>query len=552
MFDSPLHDWMPGKPVLFGFPYHGRVDFAVGGSSSILPTVRLPNGSILNLPRRPTGGAASFLTGQVLRFRDPRAKEVERSAEDQAADRAAGREWRPDALYHPGMGWVQGRPVSSQDFFIYHDGAKNWMAEFSATKRLVAVPTISRRSQPEIIYYDVEYPAGGPDQSQSFNLIDALPDGSKAIFATVYRTPKSDDIFGDYDAACFDHPVAFWELSLSQKDGVYRGVMRPLRTVEQTAGTVYSEAYPRLPRKRLDVSVVWTETGVDEAGNHLYQGSAELYTEQLPETGTGGQYGSYSVRHGFERRTVGMFYGPDQVARCIYMDVLHTSSINRSIEGSVQSSPAKAKEMEITEQGSITFTYTRNITSTIQTRHRVYTDSDTCFDCRCQSTLTSTEQGVYQHEYARTQAPPLKDKTLNSSVSVQSSIVVDGISVFDDSSAWSVDALGPIPTESPATITVDSELGLGAVTFVRADASKAGAASFRLARYTPTMIAGLVSYKREGGAYTSIIGNASTPYPGRIAYGRRTFANGVGFIYGSYNPVTGQVLRDTPSPVSWI
>lgn len=552
MFDSPLHDWTPGKPVLFGFPYHGRVDFAASGSSSILPTIRLPNGSILNLPRRPTGGAASFLTGQVLRFRDPRAKEVERSAEDQAADRAAGREWRPDALYHPGMGWVQGRPVSSQDFFVYHDGAKNWMAEFTATKRLIAVPTLSRRSQPEIIYYEVDYPAGQPDLSQQFNLIDALPDGSKAIFATVYKTPKSGDIFGDYDEACFNHPIAFWELSLSHKDGVYRGVMQLLRTVEQTAGTVYSEKYPRLPRKSLDVSVSWTDVGVDEAGNHYYEGAAEVYIRQLSETGTGGEYGSYSVRHGFERRTVGMFYGPDQIARGIYMDFVNTSTYSISIEGSVQSSPAKAKEMEIIEPGSITYTYTRATTSTIQTRHRLYTDSDSCFDCRCLSALTSQQQGVYQMEFHRVQPPPVKDKTLQTSVSVQSSIIVDGISVFTDSSAWNVDALGAIPTESPAGFTVDSELGLGTVTFYKASAGNAGAVSFRLARYTPTMIAGLVSYKREGGAYTSIIGNASTPYPGRIAYGRRTFANGVGFIYGSYNPVTGQFLRDTPSPVSWI
>ena len=552
MFDSPLHDWMPGKPVLFGFPFHGRVDFATG-ASSVLPTIRLSNGKFLNLPAKPSAGAASFLTGQVVRFRDPRAKDVERNDDEAKADAAAGISWRADGLYHPGMGWLNGRQVASRDFFVFHDGSSNWIVEYQgSTVRLSPIPTISRRDQITRLYVDVDFPSGRPDLSQLFSLADVLPAGSKAIFATVFTTPKSDEIFASSGEGFYDSPMAFWELSLSFVKGVYSAVMKPLKTVEQTAGTVYSEAYPRLPRKRLDVSVVWTETGVDEAGNHLYQGSAELYTEQLPETGTGGQYGSYSVRHGFERRTVGMFYGPDQVARGIYMDVLHTSSVNRSIEGSVQSSPAKAKEMEITEQGSITFTYTRNITSTIQTRHRVYTDSDTCFDCRCQSTLTSTEQGVYQHEYARTQAPPLKDKTLNSSVSVQSSIVVDGISVFDDSSAWSVDALGPIPTESPATITVDSELGLGAVTFVRADASKAGAASFRLARYTPTMIAGLVSYKREGGAYTSIIGNASTPYPGRIAYGRRTFANGVGFIYGSYNPVTGQFLRDTPSPVSWI
>lgn len=196
MFDSPIHDWIPGDEYLFGDPYHGKIT----ANKDAIATLTLPNGEQIQYP-------AYIFSGQgspgLQWFRDPRATTTERTAEQKKEDEKKGIEWRPDVLfdYRLKMVYRSGEWASQAGgpaCWIFSDGAACYMAtmrEDPATYRtrveLVPAPILARK--PNKRYGDDELRQklattinADPDAITytSFTVVDTVRDGSRAILCS--------------------------------------------------------------------------------------------------------------------------------------------------------------------------------------------------------------------------------------------------------------------------------------------------------------------------------------------------------------------------------
>ncbi|MFV3388403.1 hypothetical protein ACNFCJ_23855 [Pseudomonas sp. NY15364] len=227
MFDSPVNDSCPGEITVCGWPWHGRVDYTVSSDS---PVLTLPNGVTTRLPWAPTPVAAYewHQHGTLLRFRDPRAPDVERTPEQLAADAERGIEWRADVLYGPREGLVYGiGPTTRQPrSWLYHDGTMNWRVTVSAAGQLRLAQlliVVGRTRRPDVWHsVVVDRPSGAPALTD-LAVIDALPDGSRVLLARYtaddihYGRGRASFLQGELGAWCA-LPREFWELRIARDE----------------------------------------------------------------------------------------------------------------------------------------------------------------------------------------------------------------------------------------------------------------------------------------------------------------------------------------------
>lgn len=216
---------------VFGVPWHGLVRDGV---------LELPNG--LTRPHgAPAGDDVRY--GDTVLVRMPWAPGAERSAEDAAADEAAGRQWVQYAILGGGEFKLHGKPLpnrsSSQMSWLY--GAPDqtvWEVSFSRfsaraqSSNRSSIPVginlrrfghIPARSTTQYVWLG-DYPISQQEPSFTVgdsgrtyaDLMDVMPDGSKAIIA-LYYAPNA--VLSNPRLACPVYPIGIWMVSLSGVPG---------------------------------------------------------------------------------------------------------------------------------------------------------------------------------------------------------------------------------------------------------------------------------------------------------------------------------------------
>lgn len=225
MFDSALHDWTPGDEFLFGVPWHGKVQARPGEYEL---SIWLPNGQFAPYP------ANDVLTAKGCQwFRDPRAKPVERTPEQQAEDKKLGVEWRPDVLFdyaqrhvHLRSEWEQSIPADTK--WLYSDGEQVFMVgifggESSRTLRLSPQPILRRspeedvrdRSLHEVIPLTETVKAEWGYVGQ-LEISDTTRDGSRVLLSSGARNEYVSYLYDPDGGPTKERPGARWfELVIS-------------------------------------------------------------------------------------------------------------------------------------------------------------------------------------------------------------------------------------------------------------------------------------------------------------------------------------------------
>ncbi len=354
MFDSPLQDWKPGKLVRIGFPWHGRVDMdaAFTGREARL---NLPNGQLMSLPYiAPAASTSRWQSGGAFVFRDPRAQPVELSESEAAKAAAAGAIWRPEVIINElGLpGGVRHR-LEPGTWFIYHDGEQNWIASVSPSfnVNLTSTPIIDRgeiNSTRSSVVATRTFPAGAdlpPNNvytSGSLVVIDAVPDGSRVLLASLRIRPRGDANPGYAFRQRNERweAVAFYELRISGPGAA------PVAHVDLLYGRADIEAgYSSEQVTALGRHTVMTATGF--AWSTYANGETATSSASFPLDPAGSilpsvdwyESGNRTARE-VQTRVVSMYYGPDRSVRRITYRYENSSSLVYSTTYSGESQPA--------------------------------------------------------------------------------------------------------------------------------------------------------------------------------------------------------------------
>lgn len=233
MFDQPFADQIPGRLRLLGWPWHGLMSLpAEAGEFRV--GVELANGSQHQLAstywQNVVRPSAFSLPGDVVRFRDPRAGTLERTEAEQAADAAAGMTWRPEVLLSPVARVLYGQRVSGVSWIV-HGGERNWLVRMvsgMSQLRLNSLVFGRDRSALEAVHVPMALVGSyAPSQfrlgTYGYVVVDAVPDGTRALVATYLRNPQSVHDDPAWFAPCRIPLVELWELRLSQVEGEWRG-----------------------------------------------------------------------------------------------------------------------------------------------------------------------------------------------------------------------------------------------------------------------------------------------------------------------------------------
>jgi len=219
MFDDKFTRYMPGNIKTFGVPWHG---LAQQPSPQLISgqqyTMTLPSGRVLPV-------TASFVLrqggvlGDSRRYRDPRAFVPTFEPPEQAQADTAGAQWRADML----LPYRYGYDSDSQIEQMYFDGVKGWRVNLSGT--LSAAPKVEIRNaitlglpvtfprDPALYSLDVSSTDSPPTsrsgygvQSLTVRILDCTEQGDR-LLVSVTNFPS----FFRYEIRLFE----LWEYRLS-------------------------------------------------------------------------------------------------------------------------------------------------------------------------------------------------------------------------------------------------------------------------------------------------------------------------------------------------
>lgn len=582
MFDSPFDDWKPGLPVLFGCPLHGRIDLPLR-STDFQPRLTTANGRVITLPSRSTQplNLRRHQAGNVVRFRSPAASDGNRSPEQLAADQAAGREWRADALYNPREGWIYGRQVGLLDSWVSWIYAcwinGRWETRYISflgqrDVRVKNEPTIRRAygTSAPFVTIQAQMPEGAPpdDLFASWVLMDQVPDGSRAILA---RFTSSGRLSVDHIEAgaqgagdwC-DSPSEFWEMALSTTpEGAHSATLRPLRSQQQTAGTITGRNAP-VSRKQWRASVDWVDQGPAPGGMRYFQGTPKV-EESLDDIGHSvfmEDFCNYSTTFGYSGRVIAMYY-ENGVAVEVTADCLTVEEVSSTFDATYTSDPERVialsmqTQATVLEEGRLSMTvnaqrsYTSTTTLTIRNNGTKVSDVSASWSGEQAATYSYSGEIDFNIPYNFVNGTDSGSSTGSYSVEMK----VGGQSVFQESDSGSdgniiffgqpVRLVVPPGISSPTApwVTVNNDF------YTEIPALLLGPV-----RYCALMpaAAGLVYVPLPSASRTLHIGGGALPYGGGAFSGVTSRSGLAQEVFGSFNPVTRQYLRDTPNPVCWL
>lgn len=196
MFDSPLEESMPGQVLRFGLGYHGFVEFPTLQSKTSCPgnEVKLTTYNGMTLYPFPAGVTFPRRTAEsAVLFRDPRAIDLPGDEEG-----ATGRDWRRYAVIQTNgirTGAMPGEPTYN---YALHTQTRNVLINVSLAVCLVMkTKIIARRSSP---VSSESYPITGPSLGNSSLFADAVPSGARALYCSPGSWLRELVITGDYPA----------------------------------------------------------------------------------------------------------------------------------------------------------------------------------------------------------------------------------------------------------------------------------------------------------------------------------------------------------------
>lgn len=222
-----------GRHGVMGCPWHGLVE---GGQ------LALPNGASMSYPQ-PTGYA--WQCGAAALIAHPGAPEVVRDTAAQAADAAAGRQWRNKAVL-AGLAQLHGVDIG-QGSWIYIDPAGDrWLVSTTlhgATATATTATITLKRfgvlgGAPLEVVHSVTLPDMGqatPDIGKPLSALEisayhTSPTGSGALFMIGWRYPS---------ATAYDlRPVGWLEVLISGPGAACSITVEVRKTREQTLGSV--------------------------------------------------------------------------------------------------------------------------------------------------------------------------------------------------------------------------------------------------------------------------------------------------------------------------
>ncbi len=566
MFDSPIQNWCPGKLQRIGYPWHGRV--VRDGQNGALLT--LPNGRVIRLPVIYATGVRG--PGVTHRFRDPRAVDVLLEGEEAEQAEAAGAQWRADVIFGD-LGIVGGAHYSntsgSKQWWIYHDGHINRRVNLAGAFSLFLneLPVLGRFPADQTgVPVERTYPSGA-DLPPAFYVttelvvIDVLPDGSRAL---VVRNGWRRNWRGRAERA---EPIAFYEVTLSGSGN----------DVRARVDLLYGPA---------DVARGWSREVIDNSGSLVAMKGGFLAWERSAdgETATSsvsfslGAAGSFDTIRWAEpgsvtiverhQRVVSMYYGASGDVRHITYDYALDTVDTDQAEYSRSDQPGTA----LVDGGNVTMqllspgmhqhsvTAITTVTSTVTAQLLDAGEQVSVVSGHAQSVL-------YRHwlytvrVVAGGQGQAVADYSgefvVNASWSrttTHDGHLIDEVSGTDSSSNWAMEWRDTRYTNRAAFNGWNG--GWGAEFLIDSSDSARDSLQIIPMQYNAQMHAlGTTRWKSNvlpelESAWLDTLSTATVQ--GRRAPGWVERDRLEGGYYGSRDPVTGEVLRDTPGPVTFI
>lgn len=591
MFDSAFADWMPGRPALFGFPFHGRVDWP-RVSTAQPPILTLPNARQIRLGEHlgySHPGIREFeQTGNVIRFKDPRSTPPERSPDELAADAARGIEWRDSALVQPRTRTVHGLRLFGNDaWWVYSDGESVWgVYRESGGLYLYPQPTISRRAQPPRIFIPIDtsgvvpLDAGVPITQV---VIDAVPDGSRVLIARfgegLSTMPEGAYATSSPSGKAWRHtPLDFVEIEITRGEDGHQAVMRSVFDRDETAGEVILRDTPALKQAvyRFELTGA-VNKGPKNPGSstHIWELTYEVEFGATSGTGNFHPYaiiGSYSIEYGYRNRIVSAYYRPNgTIAKVTASAITSETHSCPGVSGSGTTAVVTCEGDAEVPDGITLTTDTLSLTASMSLTQ----GTTTAFELKNDGAIVGTGyleisgshswsnewSGIFGSD-GFISGPGRSSGQSSVTFSRQWQLEIDGTSIGggstteDDSYEYS--DLGPSFSYVRHVLsTWNPSRGAYAEFNVRDSSDRSLRALLGPVSYCALMPAVLgaiypASGSNAGTTNTYAIGNGSLPFSGGLHTGFTTGTGPMTEIFGSYNPVTGQFIRDAANPVSWV
>lgn len=564
MFDSPVHDACPGEITACGWPWHGRLDYTVGAAS---PVLTLPNGVTATLKWFPNVVAAYdwHQHGTLLRFRDPCAIDVERTPEQLAADAERGIEWRADVLYGPREGLVYGiGPKTRQPrSWLYHQGNMNWrVTVFAAGQIRLAqlLIVIGRKRRPDVRHnVVVSRPAGAPAMTDLV-VIDALRDGSRVLLARYraadipWSSPGSVFVQAELGAWC-GMPYDLWELRLGYDEATQAHTAELVSVLD--AATVAGE-YVESPVEAIvpRVSFASSITGMTSDAQFEYV-TAETTWSVTDETvlntslTDARQASSTSSGH----RVIGAYY--DSEGAIGYWSVVYGGET--ALVGDPQIDFSGSQEWGAQRPISATFGPWGTNVITVTTANTLAGHNSAFIELRRGDVVVSraevredvTQSGVGVQSYHSS----LNYEDGNWTISSRSELEPGVLATQTRVQECSVDEYVVVPPGSPSvhpgwgSTPPLAMRNAGARFFTLPAADRLTFSAFRYCAQLPVLAVTVRGTDTDD--LRQVLGRAASP-DGLVHAGGHERGAPFAGLYGSWNPVTGEVLRDTPNPVSYL
>ena len=552
MFDNPIDDAVPGKPTICGWPWHGRLDMP--SAPGAIPELTLKNGQVIPLaislgkPER----REWHQHGTVLRFRDPRAVDPIRTPAELAADEARGVSWRADVLYAPREGVLYGQaPTEGRlQTWLYHDGERNWRVRFRPNNSLLmrSQLIVVGRKRPVIAQQvvSVSYPDGVPELS-NMSVVDAMPTGNRVLFA-LYDERW---IFG-VDGASFDQealgawncpPCEFWELTISSASGgaAVSATFRRIRDEMQTLSMNYGQAFPSTAGGAAWVTIELVGGGTQTT----YWGNSKPPKMDDVAVDTIESWGRNSSESSFES-IVGLYYEGGSIKE-VRTEYVVTRSFEIEVLGPSFSVSLEAQWVGMTlVPGVGVFTGTYKYSGESQITARLIRDGVEVSRAVSRVSSNGSRAVNWSCSIGRYAVVPQYD-FYEVPFSVAANITLDGRVVLNRTNTLMVGGINTFVAQATSwtSRTYAFSYGFAAITSVR---------------YSAQMIALAVNvtafaddgYWAPGATSQQFIGRCATPSGIVPATSFNPRLPPLGHLYGSWNPVTKESIRDALNPVFWV
>lgn len=571
MFDNYFNEIAVGEVGIFGWPWHGYVSVSGTGDLTLnTPKEQVPLGlkSHTYPNNRPYHEWQQL--GTVLKFRDPRAPDVSRTPEQLSDDAEKGIEWRADVLFNPHEAILYGQARGARQFtqWIYHDGEENWLVGISRVRDSIYFTrlglNVGEAANSEE-YYLAELQgryqgiSGGyyGMQSEFVVLIDASSDGSKALFA-VYRQlsrsygesvatafveariTKSGDIDSPYFTVAFTEILSDKEESLIVKSNIVED-----RAVHLETG--------------VDITN-WSRTAEVVEGETFYTFSLDAavsYSQHEQSTGDGEppaepvQSIDYVVE---QERIVNLFYDENEDIKHVTMHM----TIEERWRGNVDGTPSETMSYSGTVGGNLPLDANLKIDFSGVTSGTLKVTTDMRVDGATKATSILSESVSSPYSFSKDVKITLWDV---GQPSIYMSIMRDGHRSHSSEYEITVDN----ETATVGTSSFNTRYPQYAGTYLRniplrGFVSREGTGIYHIDDRLDVMVRP-TRYAAQAICISTLLVGRNDQYLSKICapFGEdpqdapvyRDLRDDT-LLFGSWNPVTGEIIRDTSTPVFWI